>query len=424
MFVQNGTTYANSTWVLTTGAGEAVGTTLIAFTIFSQPGTVTAANVGGALGQIFRDKISNTLNFKTLNGDAHLTVTNNANTVTLGTTATSENTANAIVARDGTRNFSAGTITATLLGNVTGNVTGSASLNLLLSGGTMSGTIAMGGNNISNAGTIGATTFTGALTGTASGNLALSGGALTGALTVPIGTNANPSFNFAGNTTTGLSANSNNLSLNTSGVERLNVSSSGTVSIKQFTTAGVVHNNTSGNLSSSLIVNADIDATAEISNGKLATITAAGKVLNSATTATSANTANAIVARDGTGNFSAGTITAALLGNVTGNVTGLQFTTGIVGPTAVTSGSTYQLIAGTSIFIMTAESNENITVRLPPSSVTGQRCTLSNTSSRTITLTAVTDAAGGTAAIGTPNTITKTSSATFVFVSGTQWYLA
>ncbi len=38
--------------------------------------------------------------------------------------------------------------------------------------------------------------------------------------------------------------------------------------------------------------------------------------------ATSANTANAVVKRDGSGNFSAGTITANLSGNVTGNVTG------------------------------------------------------------------------------------------------------
>jgi hypothetical protein len=47
----------------------------------------------------------------------------------------------------------------------------------------------------------------------------------------------------------------------------------------------------------------------------LATISTAGKVSNSATTATDANTADAIVARDGSGNFSAGTITAALSGN-------------------------------------------------------------------------------------------------------------
>ena len=38
--------------------------------------------------------------------------------------------------------------------------------------------------------------------------------------------------------------------------------------------------------------------------------------------ATSANTVSTIVARDGSGNFSAGTITAALTGNVSGNVTG------------------------------------------------------------------------------------------------------
>ena len=54
-----------------------------------------------------------------------------------------------------------------------------------------------------------------------------------------------------------------------------------------------------------------------ITDGNLATISTAGKVSNSATTATDANTASAIVARDASGNFSAGTITAALSGNAT-----------------------------------------------------------------------------------------------------------
>jgi hypothetical protein len=67
----------------------------------------------------------------------------------------------------------------------------------------------------------------------------------------------------------------------------------------------------SGNAS---IVNADINASAGIVDTKLATISTAGKVSNSATTAASANTASAIVARDSSGNFSAGTITAALTG--------------------------------------------------------------------------------------------------------------
>jgi len=64
-----------------------------------------------------------------------------------------------------------------------------------------------------------------------------------------------------------------------------------------------------------LIVNADINASAAIADTKLATIATALKVSNSATTATNANTASAIVARDASGNFSAGTITAALTGN-------------------------------------------------------------------------------------------------------------
>jgi hypothetical protein len=48
-----------------------------------------------------------------------------------------------------------------------------------------------------------------------------------------------------------------------------------------------------------------------ITDTYLATISTAGKVSNSATTATSANTASAIVARDASGNFSAGDITAS-----------------------------------------------------------------------------------------------------------------
>lgn len=66
---------------------------------------------------------------------------------------------------------------------------------------------------------------------------------------------------------------------------------------------------------SGAIVNADIAAGAAIADTKLATISTAGKVSNSATTATNANTASAIVARDASGNFSAGTITATFSGS-------------------------------------------------------------------------------------------------------------
>ena len=53
----------------------------------------------------------------------------------------------------------------------------------------------------------------------------------------------------------------------------------------------------------------------EIVDTYLATISTAGKVANSATTATNLNSGNAIVLRDGSGDFSARNITATLIGN-------------------------------------------------------------------------------------------------------------
>ena len=86
-----------------------------------------------------------------------------------------------------------------------------------------------------------------------------------------------------------------------------------------ITLANIVQTGSTGTVTSGMIldgtiVNADINASAAIADTKLGTISTAGKVSNSATTATSANTNSAIVARDSSGNFSAGTITANLTG--------------------------------------------------------------------------------------------------------------
>ena len=86
-----------------------------------------------------------------------------------------------------------------------------------------------------------------------------------------------------------------------------------------LTLANIVQTGTTGTVTSGMIldgtiVNADINASAAIADTKLATISTASKVSNSATTAASANTASAIVARDASGNFTAGTITANLTG--------------------------------------------------------------------------------------------------------------
>lgn len=106
---------------------------------------------------------------------------------------------------------------------------------------------------------------------------------------------------------------------------------------------------TSAMIADGTIVNADINATAaidktkisgtaitaadsgtvtnamlagSIDDSKLSTISTAGKVSNSATTASSTNVASSIVARDANGSFTANIVTANLTGNVTGNVSG------------------------------------------------------------------------------------------------------
>jgi hypothetical protein len=101
---------------------------------------------------------------------------------------------------------------------------------------------------------------------------------------------------------------------------------SGTSTLQAPTTAGTTTftlPTTSGNL----IGNGDVGSVSNtmlagsIADTKLNTITTANKVSNSATTATNLNTANAIVSRDASGNFSAGTITGALSGNSTTSTT-------------------------------------------------------------------------------------------------------
>lgn len=112
---------------------------------------------------------------------------------------------------------------------------------------------------------------------------------------------------------------------------------------------------TSEMIADGTIVNADISATASIADTKLATISTASKVANSATTATSANTASAIVARDASGDFTAGTITAALTGNAS-TATTLQTARNIAGQSF--NGSANISIAPTDLTGVTATASE------------------------------------------------------------------
>ena len=107
------------------------------------------------------------------------------------------------------------------------------------------------------------------------------------------------------------------------------------------------------------IKNSDIASDAAIVDTKLATISTAGKVSNSATTATSSGTsANTIVMRGTSGDFTAGTITATLNGNVKGNVTADATGNGKV-TFSNTSGTTYSPVG--KIFVQSTEPASPVT---------------------------------------------------------------
>ena len=153
------------------------------------------------------------------------------------------------------------------------------------------------------------------------------GDTMTGPLQLPAGTVGAPSLNF-GSPTTGLFASAaNTLSFGTNSTERMKIDAGGTIFFDLFTTPGVIHNGPTGNLTSSLIVDADIVPGANIANTKLATIAAPLLVSNSATTATTLTTAGTIVLRDGTGGIEATAVTAPLITTTTVNATTVNATT-------------------------------------------------------------------------------------------------
>ena len=132
-----------------------------------------------------------------------------------------------------------------------------------------------------------------------------------------------------------------------------------------ITLANVVKTTDTGTVTSTMItdgtiVNADINASAAIVDTKLATIATAGKVSNSATTAASANTASAIVARDASGNFSAGTITANLTGNASG--TSSSTTGNAATATALATARTFQLTGDVEASGVTFDGTGNVSL--------------------------------------------------------------
>ncbi len=97
--------------------------------------------------------------------------------------------------------------------------------------------------------------------------------------------------------------------------------SAGTVVAGGVTTTALMDSSvTSAKIVDGTIVNADISANAGITDTKLGTIATAGKVANSATTATSTNVPNTIVARDPLGAFAVTTLRADVIESASTNL--------------------------------------------------------------------------------------------------------
>jgi hypothetical protein len=94
--------------------------------------------------------------------------------------------------------------------------------------------------------------------------------------------------------------------------------------------------------------------------------------------AASTNTANAIVKRDGSGNFSAGTITANLSGNVTGNVTGTV--------SSLSNHNTDDLAEGSNLYYTAARAKEEAANLL--TNATKQNIVITKDGSNNLTITA------------------------------------
>jgi hypothetical protein len=211
--------------------------------------------------------------------------------------ASSSNQVNKIVARDNSGNFSANTITASLVGNVQGNVQGNLS-------GTTTGTHngPVNGNVLGNVqGSVTGTLFGNAV-GSATNNVLKTGDTMTGRLTVSTSGIAFPTDAFGG------SGDSATITLETKSGEsttltfRVTNDADDTIGFFAPSNNGLTMNNGivwhSGNDGAGSGLDADLLDGLSPSTGGV----------------------NNIVARDNSGNFSAGTITAALTGTATGNV--------------------------------------------------------------------------------------------------------
>ena len=224
--------------------------------------------------------------------------------VTLGSTATDANTASAIVARDASGNFSAGTITANLTGNASGTAANVTGIVATANGGTGQTTYTDGQLLIGNS--TGNTLTKSTLTAGSGISITNGSGAITIAATGVTGVSSVTGSGFitASPTTGAVTIGSNATDVNTAST---------------IVARDASGNFSAGTITASLSGNATSATTAtQVANSLTAGTHLTGGPFNGSaavtlsTDATDANTASTIVARDASGNFSAGTLTANL----------------------------------------------------------------------------------------------------------------
>jgi len=339
VFVQQGTTGAGETYTCNTSGVIVFGTTNISFAQISSAQIYSAGTGLTLTGTQF--SITNTAVTAASYGTASSTptlainaqgqVTSASNTAivplptgrisgsytgitAVGTLTAGTWNATAIgVAYGGTGLTATPTNGQLAIGNGTGY-----SLATLTAGGNVSITNSAGGITISATPAAGGTVTSVAGSGGTTG-LTLSGGPITVSGTLTLGGTLVPANGGTGATTlTGyfkgvgtstMTASATIPSTDITGLGTMSTQAASAVAI----TGGTINGATVGATTAATVRGTTITATTQFT-GSGAGLTS---IPNSATTATNANTASTIVARDASGNFTAGTITAALSGNAT-----------------------------------------------------------------------------------------------------------
>lgn len=331
-FVRLGGTYQGSVWRQTASGAITIDTTATAWV--ATPLALNASTVTGSLP--------------------------NANT-----SGTSANTPSTLVLRDGSGNFSAGTITAALSGNAT-TATSAGSFSGSFAGdvtGTQAATVvSLVGGQTASAVASGVTTVQAATSAAVNATLVqrdASGNFAAGLITASL----------AGNATSATTANA-------------------------ATTAGSAVN-FSGSLGGDVTGTQGATVVALV-GGSSAVSVASGAAV--ALAGTALNTPSTLVKRDGSGNFAAGVITAALTGNVTGNVSGTA--ANVTGIVATANGGTG--VNGTAVYPTTGNiQTDSNTFTLTNKSISGSSNTITNVSLTAAVTGVLPTANGGTGQNGT-----------------------